>query len=154
MCHDTPEWSCAMVDTLTPAQRSERMSRVRNRGGKAEMLVRRLVHSLGYRYRLHVSKLPGKPDMVFSSRRKIIFVHGCFWHRHDASGCRLARLPKSKLDFWLPKLEGNRERDLENMRRLKEAGWKVLVVWECETSDRQNLAQTLRGFLESADVID
>lgn len=143
-----------MVDTLRPEQRSERMSRVRDRGSKAEMVVRRLVHSLGYRYRLHVSKLPGKPDMVLPKHRKIIFVHGCFWHRHDAESCRLARLPKSRLDFWVPKLEGNRKRDLDIARRLKQTGWRVLVVWECETSDRESLTQKLKDFLESTNVLN
>ncbi len=98
------------MDTLTPEQRSERMSRVRNKDTKPEMRVRRLVHALGYRYRLHDSRLPGRPDLVFKSRHKVIFVHGCFWHRHDR--CELCRMPKSRLQFWKPKLKANRERDL------------------------------------------
>lgn len=141
-----------MGDTLTPEQRSERMSRVRDRGSKAEMVVRRLVHSLGYRYRLHVSRLPGRPDIVLPKHRKVILVHGCFWHRHD--DCRLARLPKSRLDFWIPKLQRNRERDIENIQKLKDAGWSVLVVWECETSDMERLHETVKKFLESVHGLD
>jgi len=134
-----------MTDTLTPEERSERMSRVRDRGGEAEMTVRRLVHSLGYRYRLHVSGLPGKPDILLPRHRKIIFVHGCFWHRHE--DCRLARLPKSRLDFWLPKLRRNRERDMDVIRKLSGLGWSVLVVWECEVRDRGKLIEKLTSFL-------
>ena len=141
-----------MVDTLTPEQRSERMSRVRDRGSKAEMVVRRLVHSLGYRYRLHVSHLPGRPDIVLAKHRKVILVHGCFWHRHE--DCRLARLPKSRLDFWVTKLQRNRERDMENTRKLKDAGWSVFVVWECETSDREKLTETVKKFLGSVHGLD
>ena len=91
-------------DTLSPKERSERMSRIRGKDTKPELTVRRLVHGMGFRYRLHGKRLPGKPDMVFSARRKVIFVHGCFWHRHPDPGCPLARLPKSKLDFWRTKL--------------------------------------------------
>ena len=109
------------------------------------MLVRRLVFSMGYRYRLHGPRLPGHPDMVFKGRRKVIFVHGCFWHRHE--GCRLARLPKSRLDFWLPKLEGNRQRDAQKLEQLCQQGWKSLVIWECELKDLGSLEKRLRAFL-------
>lgn len=136
------------TDTLTPAARSERMSRIRGQDTRPEMRVRRLAHRMGYRYRLHRADLPGKPDLVFPARRKVIFVHGCFWHRHPDPGCRLARLPKSRLDFWLPKLEGNRARDLENHKKLAESGWKVLEVWECELRDASHLERLLRIFLD------
>src|SRR5271154_74604 len=96
-----------VMDTLTREERSLRMSLIRSSNTKPEMLVRRLVHSLGYRYRLHVRSLPGSPDLVFASRRKVIFVHGCFWHRHGDSLCKLARLPKSRLDFWGGEMENN-----------------------------------------------
>lgn len=109
-----------MTDTLNPAERSERMSRVRGKDSVAEMRLRRLIHGMGYRYRLHIGSLPGKPDLVFSSRKAVIFMHGCFWHRHD--GCRLARLPKSRVAFWLDKLEANRRRDEVNLDRLRELG--------------------------------
>jgi len=134
------------MDTLTPAQRSERMSRVRSKDTKPELTVRRLVHSLGYRYRLHGRKLPGNPDLVFASRRKVIFVHGCFWHRHPR--CRNTRLPKSRLDFWRPKLESNRKRDLKNQRKLRRLGWRYLVVWECQTKNMERLSERIIDFLE------
>ena len=108
------------MDTLTPAERSERMSRVRSKDTKPEMLVRSLVHRMGYRYQLHARDLPGKPDMVFPSRGKIIFVHGCFWHRHGT--CKNTRWPKSKLDFWKPKLEANHSRDQTVRRSLRGMG--------------------------------
>lgn len=134
-----------MADNLTPKERSERMSRVRGKDTKPEMRLRRLVHGMGFRYRLHAKKLPGKPDMVFASRRAVIFMHGCFWHRHE--GCRLARMPKSKIDFWEEKLETNRHRDLENQERLRELGWRVLVIWECELKDLDGTARRVRSFL-------
>ncbi|MGB3643017.1 MAG: DNA mismatch endonuclease Vsr [Mesorhizobium sp.] len=135
------------MDILTPEQRSERMSRVRGRDTKPEMLVRRLTHGMGYRYRLHRRGLPGSPDLVFPSRMKVIFVHGCFWHRHLDPGCKLARLPKSKLDFWGPKLETNRERDERNLVPLAELGWDVLVIWECQTKNREELQTRIGEFL-------
>jgi len=122
------------------------MSRVRSEGTKPEMIVRRLVHGLGYRYRLHGRSLPGTPDLVFASRKKVIFVHGCFWHRHPR--CKNTRLPKSRLDFWKPKLEGNRRRDLRNQRKLRRLGWDFLVLWECETKDVEELAERIVAFLE------
>lgn len=134
------------MDTLTPEQRSKRMARVRGKDTKPEMRVRRLVHGLGYRYRLHRSDLPGKPDLVFPSRRKVIFVHGCFWHRHP--NCALARMPKSRQDFWQPKLDANRERDLANQERLRERGWDVLVVWECMLANTAALKARVSAFLE------
>ena len=135
-----------MADTMSPEERSRRMALVRSEDTKPEMAVRRLVHGMGYRYRLHCRDLPGKPDLVFRSRRAVVFVHGCFWHRHE--DCPLARLPKSKVEFWTVKLEGNRERDARKVAALKEAGWRVLVVWECELKDKELLAQRLRCFLD------
>ncbi len=137
------------MDTLTPNQRSERMSRVKAKGSAAERLVRSLVHRMGYRFRLHGAKLPGKPDLIFASRRKVIFVHGCFWHRHPDSNCRLARLPKSRQDFWIPKLEGNWERDMRIERDLESLGWKSLAIWECQIHDTAFLENEIRTFLES-----
>ena len=132
------------MDTLTPA---ERMSRVRSRDTKPELVVRHLVHRMGFRYRLHGRDLPGNPDLVFPSRGRIIFVHGCFWHRHGT--CKNTRWPKSKLDFWRPKLEQNERRDKINKRRLSKLGWKVLVVWECQLSKIPVLTARLRAFLET-----
>jgi len=121
------------------------MGLVRSKGTAVEMAVRRIVHALGYRYRLHSSALPGRPDMVLPSKRAVIFVHGCFWHRH--ARCRLARLPKSRLDFWVPKLEANRARDVRNIRKLRRAKWRPLVVWECELSDPAALKLRINRFL-------
>lgn len=121
------------------------MALVRSKGTAVELTVRRVVHGLGYRYRLHGADLPGKPDMVLPSRRAVIFVHGCFWHRHPR--CKLARLPKSRLDFWVPKLEANRARDVKNLRKLRRAGWRPLVVWECELSDPAALKLRIKRFL-------
>ena len=135
------------MDTLTPKERSERMGRVRAKDTKPEMLVRRLVHSLGYRYRLHNRSLPGQPDLVFAKKRKVIFVHGCFWHRHDET-CPLTRMPKSRLDFWEPKFEGNKLRDTVNQAKLLEMGWNFLIVWECQLRDLDDLANRVQSFLE------
>ncbi|MBB3963684.1 very short patch repair endonuclease [Rhizobium metallidurans] len=137
-----------MVDTLSPVARSERMARVRGKNTKPEMAVRSMLHNMGYRYRLHHADLPGRPDIVFGKRRKAIFVHGCFWHRHDDPECRLARLPKTRLDFWVPKLTANAERDVRNQEALRTAGWKVLVVWECELRYVEQLKNKLRLFLD------
>lgn len=137
-----------MVDTISASERSHVMSLVKGKNTRPEMVVRRMVHGAGFRYRLHGAKLPGKPDLVFSRKRKVIFVHGCFWHRHE--GCALARIPKSNQEFWLTKLEGNKERDESNLRKLHEIGWETLVVWECELRDLGALEQRLRSFL--ADV--
>lgn len=137
-----------MMDSISSNERSRIMSLVKGKNTRPEMVVRRLVHGLGFRYRLHDTKLPGKPDLVFSRKRKIIFVHGCFWHRHK--DCALARIPKSNQEFWLAKLEGNRLRDEINIRKLHEAGWDTLVIWECELRDQNKLSQRLRSFLSDA----
>lgn len=137
-----------VTDTLSSEQRSERMARIRNKDTKPEMSLRRLVHGMGYRYRLHRADLPGHPDLVFASRRKVIFLHGCFWHRHPDPECKLARLPKSRLDFWKPKLERNRERDIEIEERLHALGWDVLTVWECQLKQEDQLRKQIQGFLE------
>ena len=135
------------MDTLTVAERSKRMSRIRSKDTKPEMLVRSLVHRMGYRYKLHDRTLPGNPDMVFPSRGKIIFVHGCFWHRHAAS-CEYTRWPKSKVDFWRPKLEQNHQRDRIVWRKLRNLGWRVLIVWVCQMKNSEALAARVRTFLE------
>jgi len=137
-----------MTDTLTKAERSERMSRIRSKGTKPEMLVRRLIHGMGYRYRLHCCDLPGAPDIVFRRRKKAVFVHGCFWHKHPDPNCKLARMPKSRQEFWGPKLEGNRRRDEANLKKLHQLGWKVLIVWECLTHNQEELKENVRTFLE------
>ena len=136
------------MDRLNPAQRSYAMSRVRSKDTSPEMIVRRLTHSMGYRFRLHCKDLPGSPDLVFPSRRKIIFVHGCFWHRHDC--VRGQQVPKSRTEFWLEKLESNRYRDKRNKKALLEMGWNVLTLWECEIKQLgPRLGATIRSFLDA-----
>ncbi len=135
------------MDNVSRRERSEIMRRVRAKDTRPEMRVRKLVFSMGYRYRLHDRSLPGTPDLVFRRGRKAILVHGCFWHRH--ARCALARLPKSRTEFWIPKLEENRRRDRRNLARLRRAGWGVLVVWECELSDLTALNIRIRGFLDA-----
>jgi len=135
------------MDTLGARQRSKRMALVRGKDTKPELLVRRLVHGLGYRYRLHRRDLPGTPDLVFPARRRVIFVHGCFWHRHIDGA--LARLPKSRIDFWLPKLEGNVERDARNLHELRKLGWGVMTIWECQLSDTARVVSRIKRFLDA-----
>ncbi len=134
-----------MVDTLTTRERSHRMSLIRSKDTKPELKVRSLLHAMGYRFRLHRNDLPGRPDISFGTRKKIIFVHGCFWHGHDH--CSVANVPKSRTDFWNQKFLKNRERDRRNIDLLKDAGWEVLVVWECEAKAMEDLAKRLAAFL-------
>jgi DNA mismatch endonuclease (patch repair protein) len=124
------------------------MSLIRAVDTGPEMVIRRLVHGLGFRYRLHDRSLPGTPDLVFASRRKVIFVHGCFWHRHGDRKCKLARMPKSRLDFWFPKLEGNRLRDKRVSRELTRQSWEVLTIWECQLVNMSSVSQQIRAFLK------
>lgn len=135
-----------MADTLSREERSRRMGLIPSKGSKPELAVRRMVHRLGYRFRLHRRDLPGTPDLVFASRRAVMFVHGCFWHRHE--GCSLARLPKSRLEFWRPKLDKNKARDARKISELKATGWRVGVVWECQLGDKDALETRLRAFLD------
>ena len=135
------------MDRVLPEQRSENMRRIRSEGMKPEMTVRRLVHGMGYRYRLHRKDLPGKPDLVFGPRRKIIFVHGCFWHQHRDEGCPIAHKPLSNITYWEPKLRRTMKRDFRNVRALRKSGWRVLVVWECELKETGKLARRVRRFL-------
>lgn len=125
------------------------MARVKSRDTIPEMVVRRIAHRLGYRYRLHSANLPGKPDLVFPARRSAIFVHGCFWHGHE--GCSRNRHPSSRSDYWVPKLERNRERDAENERTLLGLGWRVLTIWECETRNKAAVAERIDAFLRPPD---
>jgi len=121
------------------------MRAVHSEGTKPEMIIRRMVHRLGYRYRLHVRSLPGAPDLVFSSRRKVIFVHGCFWHRHNCPNGR--SMPASRTSYWQPKLENNKRRDIRNRRALRKFGWAILVIWECQLRDCEKLEQRIMAFL-------
>ena len=136
------------MDRIDPERRSANMSAIRSRDTKPEMIVRRLVHYMGYRYRLHRKDLPGKPDLVFAGRRKVILVHGCFWHQHPDQECTDARSPRSNQAYWRPKLEGNVRRDSANRQKLRESSWDILVVWECEVKDRDALAVRVQAFLD------
>ena len=130
-----------------PAARRRNLAAVGGKDTAPELLVRRSLHGMGFRYRLHRRDLPGTPDIVLSGRRKIIEVRGCFWHRHPDPACRNAVLPKTRADWWAEKLAGNIARDERNLAALRELGWLVLVVWECETADERVLRPRLRAFL-------
>ena len=134
-----------MPDFLNPTERSTRMACVRSKDTEPELWVRRLAHRLGYRFRLHRRDLPGKPDIVFPGRRKIVFVNGCFWHGHQ--GCKRATRPQARREFWAAKIEGNAARDARNLAALMAEGWDVLTVWECEIRDVVELTDRLHGFL-------
>jgi DNA mismatch endonuclease (patch repair protein) len=140
--HHHIDW---MVDRLTSEQRSAHMARIRRSDTKPEWTVRRLLHRLGYRFRLQWKAAPGRPDIAFPGRRKIIFVHGCFWHQHE--GCKLGRLPASRSEFWREKFRRNRERDARNLADAAAEGWQAMVVWECETKDEMAVGKALERFL-------
>lgn len=135
-----------MVDVLTKKQRSFNMSRIKGKDTKPEFIVRKIIHGLGYRYRLHVNNLPGKPDIVLPRHKKIIFVHGCFWHRHN---CRYGRVrPATRRKFWEVKLKGNKERDKIKLRELRKNGWTVMTIWECQTRKPEKIIDKIIDFLE------
>lgn len=134
-----------MADRIEPERRRWNMSRIRGKDTTPEISVRKLLHGLGYRYRLHERTLPGRPDIVFPARRKVIYVHGCFWHRHP--NCRFAYTPRSRPEFWERKFKENMARDDRNLRALREMGWNALVVWECKIRDLDRLRDELVGYL-------
>ncbi|MBO9320949.1 MAG: DNA mismatch endonuclease Vsr [Roseiflexus sp.] len=136
-----------MPDVFNPEERSRIMAKVRGENTSPERLVRSLIHKMGYRFRLNVKDLPGKPDIVLKKHKKVIFVHGCFWHQHE--GCPHAARPSSNTEYWNKKLDRNMIRDREHMHKLEYLGWNVLIVWECETRDREKLVDKLKGFLTS-----
>jgi DNA mismatch endonuclease (patch repair protein) len=135
-----------VADIVTPARRSEMMSRIRGKGTKPELLVRSTAHRLGFRFRLHVRELPGSPDLVFPRRKTVLFVHGCFWHRHQ--GCPYCYVPKSNIQFWRQKFEKNIARDERVRTGLEELSWRVAVIWECETADSKSLSNRLKELLD------
>jgi DNA mismatch endonuclease, patch repair protein len=135
------------VDRLDAQRRSWLMSRIRSKNTSPELAVRRLVFGMGYRYRLHGKQLPGKPDLVFAGRKKVIFVNGCFWHGHK--GCRYARIPKTRIDFWKTKMRKNRARDRKNIALLEVNGWHVLTIWQCELKNIETLKSKLYEFIEN-----
>ncbi|MCY2929077.1 MAG: DNA mismatch endonuclease Vsr [Planctomycetota bacterium] len=134
-----------MGDTFTKAERSRIMAAVKSQDTTPEMVVRRLVHGLGFRYRLHDGTLPGRPDLVLPSRRKIIFIHGCFWHRHRCEAGR--SMPASRVDYWRAKFARNQTRDRKVRRQLAKSGWRVLVIWECQTRNLDRLRTKVKSFL-------
>jgi DNA mismatch endonuclease (patch repair protein) len=134
-----------MTDRISEARRSWNMSRIRGKDTKPEIAVRSMLHRLGYRFRLHRNDLPGRPDIVLPSRKTIILVHGCYWHRHP--GCRYAYSPKSRVDFWEKKFSENIARDRRNMNELQSIGWRALVVWECELREPDELKKRLKDEL-------
>lgn len=136
-----------MSDRVSAAQRSANMRQIRGRDTVPELTVRRMIHAMGIRYRLHRKDLPGRPDLVFGPRRKVIFVHGCFWHQHHA--CRAGRPPGSNEDYWAPKLRRNVDRDAASRAALEAMGWTVMVVWECEAKNADQLQERLRAFLDA-----
>ena len=140
-----------MADIVSQERRSEIMSRIRSKGTKPELTVRRMLHAMGYRYRLHVAELPGKPDLVFPGKRKVIEVRGCFWHQHEDSRCGIARRPKSNREYWLPKLERNTVRDAKHEEELRALGWGVLVVWECEVQAGSEFLERVVAFLDDVE---
>src|SRR5579884_350821 len=120
------------MDRVTAEQRSRMMGAIKSKDMSPELEVRRLLHGMGYRYRLHRHSMPGRPDMVFPGRRKVIFIHGCFWHQHEELSCKLAHAPRSNLGYWQAKLERNKARDVSHGDKLRADGWDVLTIWECE----------------------
>lgn len=138
-----------MADVVSPEKRSEMMSGIRGKDTKPEIIVRRLLHRLGYRFRLHRRDLPGRPDIVLPKWKAVIFVNGCYWHGHD--NCHLFRPPKTRTEFWTNKIEGNQARDQQNYAALTDAGWKVLVIWECAVSKKLSLTdEQLENAIASA----
>lgn len=137
-------------DVFSPEQRSEIMAKVRSQDTKPEVLVRSLIHRMGFRFRLHNKHLPGNPDIVLPRHKKIVFVHGCFWHQHE--GCPHAARPASNIAYWNKKLDGNVRRDKANLEKLAALGWRVLVIWECETRNREQLILRLQEFFVNAET--
>ncbi|NOY75703.1 MAG: DNA mismatch endonuclease Vsr [Kiritimatiellaeota bacterium] len=140
-----------MTDTISKSKRSWVMSRIGSENTKPEKRVRSLLYAMGYRFRLHRKDLPGKPDITLAKHKTAIFVHGCFWHRHE--NCSKNRLPKSNIDFWREKFDKNVARDAENIRELRGLGWRVEVIWECETSDLDALKQRLSEIFEPMSIV-
>jgi DNA mismatch endonuclease (patch repair protein) len=139
------------MDTLTPEERSKLMGRIRGKNTKPELLVRSLLHRAGYRFSLHRKNLPGKPDIVLRKYKTVVFVHGCFWHRH--TGCKVASTPKSNTEFWQAKFDRNVSNDRNHRRALKNLGWHVLTVWECELRHPEKVLAKLRGKLPKGKII-
>jgi len=142
--HLSPHAVCRMTDTRTPEQRRRIMQSVATKDTEPELALRKLIYRLGFRYRLHSKKLPGRPDIAFPGKKKVIFMHGCFWHAH---GCEKGHAPKSRLDYWAPKLAATKERDALSGKRLRALGWSVMTVWQCELKNLEALERKILEFL-------
>ncbi|ASP97027.1 DNA mismatch endonuclease Vsr [Sinorhizobium meliloti] len=140
-----------MVDRLSREQRSDNMSRIRNRDTRPEIRVRKILHRLGYRFRLNARELPGTPDIVLPKHRSVVFIHGCFWHRH--AGCKYAYMPKTRIDFWSAKFTANLKRDAKAVERLRSDGWRILILWECETKDDKQIEEAIHRFFREGEEI-
>ena len=137
-----------MIDHLSPAERSRNMKKIKSKNTKPEKIVRSLLHSNGFRFRLHNKNLPGKPDIVLKKYKTVIFVHGCFWHSHK--NCKRSNIPKSNKSYWVQKIQKNKTRDKKNIRELKMGGWKVIVVWECGVKNIQKLTKLFLSKIRGA----
>lgn len=135
-----------MADVHSPSVRSYNMSRIKGRNTKPEMLVRKFLFSKGFRYRLHVKSLPGKPDIVLPKYKTVIFIHGCFWHGHE--NCKKFVIPKTRTEFWLEKIKTNISNDMNNAKKLRNYGWKVLIVWECMLDDNNTLSTLMKNVID------
>lgn len=136
------------MDKISQERRRKNMQAIKSKDTKPELLVRKIVTQLGYRYRLHRKDIPGKPDLAFIARKKAIFVHGCFWHRHLLESCKIARLPKSNTIYWEEKLSKNATRDAANLEKLNGLGWKYIIIWECELKNSSELTEKIEKFLK------
>ena len=135
------------MDKISISSRSENMRKIRSKDTKPELIVRKLIFNEGFRYRLHSKLIPGKPDITFPSKKKVIFINGCFWHQHNIKNCNNSHLPKSNLEYWIPKLEKTVQRDLKNQSELKKLGYSILILWECELDDSKLLLKKIKYFL-------
>ena len=136
-----------MIDWLPPEKRSKIMRSIRSNNTKPEIIARKIAHSLGFRFRLHRWDLPGKPDLVFPRLKKVVFVHGCFWHQHDNPNCSIAQMPSSNLEYWKPKFKRTKTRDKERIVALKKLGWSTLIIWECDTQNMLKTTKKIKNFL-------
>lgn len=136
------------MDKITAERRSENMRRIRGKNTNPELIVRHIIYHMGYRYRLGGCNLPGRPDLVFKNRHKVIFVHGCFWHQHDKLDCKEKHIPKSNLDYWLPKLDKNKRRFADTVQKLQKMGWEQMVIWECQLKELEKITNDIQSYLE------
>ena len=138
------------MDKISAKKRSRNMRNIRSKNTKPEILLRKLIFNAGYRYRVHVTDIPGKPDLVFKSKKKVIFMHGCFWHQHEKKECRLTHKPKSNTKFWKEKFIKNKSRDRKNIKDLQALNWDILTVWECELENHETLLKIINDFLTTS----